>query len=359
MSARVRGFTLLELMVAMGVFTLLGLGATAFLLMGLNTWRSADSRRDAAERAELVFAAITEDFSCLYTDSRRAAGRALLYSDYDTEGRQRLYLTRSVPPPGADPRIAGSGVLVMAPDGIDGVGDMRSLDRGLLRSPGDLMSVTYAYTGDERLGRSVRTPVAGYDRDHVASAGAPAGSQLLAEGVMHVEFNFFSARSTAWQPGDGIVGPSYFWDSTMGLGSERAAAAERKTRLVFSKTGSLADPDDDVFPRLVEVKLVLSLPYARGYTFLTQDLDDGSASVPVEWAGAYPEGEGERFVKIDKEWISYTRIKPDGTGFDGVVRGRRSTRPAAHAAGSLVRYGLAFRLVVRPPCQREVWEKHP
>ena len=72
--------------------------------------------------------------------------------------------------------------------------------------------------------------------------------------------------------------------------------------------------------------------------------------------GNYPEGEDEHFVKIDKEWISYKKIDAGGEGLVGVVRGRRNTKAAYHKAGSLVRYGIAFRMVVRPPCQYRRWE---
>ncbi len=350
-----RGFTLMELLVAMSIFTLLGFGATAFLLLGLKSWRMAESRRDAAERAEMIFSILSEDLGCLYTDARKAPGRAILFSDYDKAGRQRLHLTRTVPRPGADPRIAESGRSILATDTIDGVGDRASLERNLLRPPGDLMSVAYVLAPEERLSRVFRTPEAPYGA--VKGLAGGSGAQLIAEGVMHIEYNFWSQRTTAWLPGgEKTVGPSYYWDSTRGLGKEEAAPDASRTRVVFRGKGSLASSQDDIFPRLIEVRIVLSPPHTRGFTFLTDDLDEASTAIPVEWVGNYPDAAGENFVKIDDEWISYTRISPDGTGFVGVKRGRRNTRPKLHKADALVRYGIGFRMVMRPPCQIESWE---
>ena len=143
-----RGFTLLEVLVAMGVFTVLGLGATAFLVAGLKTWRMAETRRDAAERAEHIFAMLREDITCLYTSGVRAPLQAIFLSDYDAGGRQRLQFSRTVPPPGADPRIAAGGRKMSAHDAIDGVNDLVHLRRGTLQGPGDLMSVAYSTSAD-------------------------------------------------------------------------------------------------------------------------------------------------------------------------------------------------------------------
>jgi len=48
-------------------------------------------------------------------------------SDYDRDGRQRLYVTRTVPPAGADPRIAGAGATLLARDTIDGLSNVQHL----------------------------------------------------------------------------------------------------------------------------------------------------------------------------------------------------------------------------------------
>ncbi len=348
-----RGFTLVEVLVALGVFTVLGFGATAFLLMGLKTWRGAEARRDTAERAELVFAFLRADLQCMYADGGRAPGRAIFLSDEDARGRQRLLLTRTVPPPGADPRIAGAGRTMLARDAIDGAADLASLTRGLLKPPGDLMSVAYVLLDDEKLCRAIVTPEKGYGE---AAGDWPArGAQLLAEGVMHLELNFWSDRTTAWRPAPEGFGPSYFWDSTQGLAKEKAGAEEGRRRRIFTAAGSLQDPADDVFPRLVEVRIVLGAPASAGTAYLAEDIEAGATAIAVENGENLPREEGEHFVKLGREWISYTRIQ--GGTLAGVVRGRRGTQAAPHDAGTDVRTGVMFRMVARPPCGREVWRE--
>jgi prepilin-type N-terminal cleavage/methylation domain-containing protein len=349
-----RGFTLLEIIVAMGVFTILGFGATALLVTGLSSWRMAEGRRDAAERAELIFETLNGDVACLYTDAARAPTRAILYSDYEKEGRQRLIVARTVPPPGADPRLASAGRTMAARETIDGSGDLDGLKRNVLRSPGDLLSAVYFLSSDEKLYRAAVTP----EKTHgeILAPWGEKGAQLVAEGVMHLEYNFWSPKTTAWRGGENTIGPSYFWDSTRGLGSEQATAEEAARRFVFNRSGSLEDPRDDLFARLIEVKVVLSMPHRGGSAYLTEDLSAVATRVSVSGAADYPAEEGEHFVKIDQEWLSYERISADGMAFEGVVRGRRESQPGTHAAGAVVRHGVTFRMVVRPPPALEPWE---
>jgi prepilin-type N-terminal cleavage/methylation domain-containing protein len=353
MSGRRCGFTLVEVLVALGLFTLLGFGATAFLVMGLRTWRGAEARRDAAERAELVFAFLRDDLQCLYTDGGKAAGRAVLLSDYDKSGRQRLFLTRTVPPPAADPRIAGAGSTMTGRDAIDGVNDLANLQRGLLRGPGDLQSVAYVFLGDEKLGRVAATPEKEYK--DLLGDWSTRGGQLLAEGVMLLELNFWSDRTTAWRAGAQAFEPSYFWDSTMGLAKEDAKPEDARERRVFGRTGSLEDGRDDIFPRLIEVRLVLGKPPTAATPLTAQDIATHETAIAVLNAEDLPREEGEYFVKLEREWISYTQCI--GGALVGVARGRRGTQAADHEEGTYVREGVPFNMVVRPPCAHEPWRE--
>lgn len=350
-----RGFTLVELLVAMGIFTVLGVSATAFLVMAVNTWRQAESMRDVAERADLVFLALRQDIQCLYTDGERLPGKALFFSDYDAHGKQRLFFTRTVLPSGGDPRIAGSGRSMLADDVIDGVADLPALRRGRLMPPGDVMSVGYWLSPGEELQRAARTP--GLDYGQFRKAGWEKGGDLIAEGVMHIEYNFWSEKTAAWVPDPSRMGPSYFWDSTRGLDKEPFAAGEEKLRLVFPGTGRPVDPGDDMYPRLVEVKVVIGFPNERPYTFLTSKLSPSDTTVFADRLNNYPSDKGRRFVKIDDEWMSYEAIDSHGQVLVKVKRGRRGTQKAAHDAGALLRYGLQYRMVLRPPCQMGGWEK--
>ncbi len=348
------GFTLVELIVAIGVFSLLGMGATAFMVMAVSTWRQAELRRDVSERAELVFLSLKKDIQCLYTDGKRVPFRSVFFSDYDEKGRQRLLFTRTVPPPGADPRIAGSGRSMAANDPIDGTADLRKLRGNLLLPPGDLLSVAY-FVSDEKLYRAARTPAVPYGA--LQSKWWEKGGDMVAERIMHIEYNFWSDKTASWQPEETVMGPSYYWDSTMGVGHESAVEGASSTRFVFTGSGSAADPGDDLFPRLIEIKLVVAYGSDRPYTFLTAPLDADTTDIQGEDFENYPSKKKENFVKIDKEWISYKTVAGDGKRFFDVKRGRRGSKPAVHEAGALIRYGVTFRMVTRPPCQRGGWRR--
>jgi len=338
-----KGFTLMEVLVAMGVFMFLGFGAMAFLIQGLRSWRVAERRRSAAERAELIFSTLRKDFACLYSNVQAAPQRAFFLSDYDSAGRQRLFFARSVPLPGADPRIALGGSTLAALDPIDGVNDLSELRVGRLGPPGDLMTVAYFTDGEENLYRAARTPEV--SRREVTGPWFRRGGQLVSEGVMHIEFNFWAEGTEVWRPSPGKKGPLYQWDST--------ATLTRKG----GRTGvSRAKGKPMGFPQLVEVKVVLCSSDRGVVTLLEDDISSGDKSIALQWAGRLPSG-GEHFVKIDDEWIAYRKISRDGRKLLEVTRGRRNTKPAAHKAGSEVRFGMTFRAVFRSAYACEFWEK--
>src|SRR6185503_12307018 len=63
-SRRHTGFTLMELLVSIAIFILLGLLLVSLLRGGVQVWDKGESRRDAYERASILFDALRADLSC-------------------------------------------------------------------------------------------------------------------------------------------------------------------------------------------------------------------------------------------------------------------------------------------------------
>src|SRR5438552_4090742 len=57
-------FTLMELLVSIAIFILLGLLLVALLRGGVEIWDKGESRRDAYERASILFDTLRGDLSC-------------------------------------------------------------------------------------------------------------------------------------------------------------------------------------------------------------------------------------------------------------------------------------------------------
>ena len=63
------GLTLIEILVALGIFMMLGSSLVMFLRDGMSTWQIGESRREAYERAGAIMDLIGEDLRSSFTQS--------------------------------------------------------------------------------------------------------------------------------------------------------------------------------------------------------------------------------------------------------------------------------------------------
>ena len=121
---------------------------------------------------------------------------------------------------------------------------------------------------------------------------------------------------------------------------------------------SRLDRSDDIFPRQVMVTLVVAL---EDRVKLAGNITGETTRIPLEGANRIPE-DAPRFVRIDNEWIRYTKIDGnrliiDGSPDEKAGRGARWTLPQPHKRGTDVRIGRTFSLTVRVPSFREDWNR--
>ena len=76
-ASSVGGLTLIELMVAMTIFLLLGGGLVMFLRVGIDTWRVGETRREAFERAGAILETLADDLRCTFSDPSHGAGNVV------------------------------------------------------------------------------------------------------------------------------------------------------------------------------------------------------------------------------------------------------------------------------------------
>ncbi|MEM7260704.1 MAG: type II secretion system protein [Planctomycetota bacterium] len=347
-----RGMTLIELLVAMAVFIVLGSTLVMFLRVGINTWRVGEIRREAFERSSAILDQIEADISATYSDpSNGYEGKVdvIFLSDYDENGRQRVRFVRSL---GGEMRHQITQTAGAWTGGIgeyDFIEDKVEMEEGIMKAPGGLQEIAYLMDPDsesEMLWRGMKSPIGGsttiFSDDNLYrfeedGETKPQRARPLASGVLYVEYNFWGQDTHSWSS-DEDRGPQSWWDSTRGIMDDDSAA-----------DGSRHEWRDDVFPSRVQIVLVLRPARATRLAKLDRDIAAGDDEIRVDRADGYPDG-AFQYVRIGNEWIQYE--SRDDRVLSGCRRGARGTEPAAHSKGTPVVYGSTFSRVVRIPGAR-------
>lgn len=343
--------TLIELLVALSVFLVLGSTLVLFLRTGIDTWRVGEIRRESFERGQAILDQLADDLRALHPDPYHGDGGevdVLLLSDYDANGRQRLRFVRSLAGETRHPITREAGSLTGGFAEYDFENDSFESGAGLLRAAGGLQEVAYLFDPDptsELLWRGVRSPVGGdrsllRDENLVPEGGVLRRSRPFADGVLYLEYNFWGPDTTTWL-GGGEGGALPGWDSTRGIASAEDGSVD---------IGSRHEPRDDIFPARVQVVLVLRPARATRFGRLVSPIGSSDTEIRLDTARHYPEL-AYPYVRIDGEWIRYSSIT--GSTLGGCERGVRGTTAAEHAAGTPAIYGTSFSRVVRVPGARE------
>ncbi len=165
---RSRGYSLLELLVAMSIMVVLGTGLIVLLKQGVTTWHVAEKRAMIYERGRMVLEQVGEDLRAACSDSSaEGAGFWIRFlCDHDRQGRQRLRFTRAISGEMADPLAREGGTRLELGDvgHFDHHGDAAEASAGRLLAPRGYLEVLYCLDPDPArtvLWRGVRSPIGG------------------------------------------------------------------------------------------------------------------------------------------------------------------------------------------------------
>ncbi|MDE0959326.1 MAG: prepilin-type N-terminal cleavage/methylation domain-containing protein [Planctomycetota bacterium] len=351
-----QGMTLIEILVSLGIFVMLGSGLVVFLKDGISTWQVGESRREAIERSEAILQPLCADLRSLFSQPDPGPGGGLvdvlLLCDRDALGRSRLRMVSVLDEEVRNPitRIAGSLTGGLAD--IDYRNDAMEARLGILRAPGGLCEVSYSMgpaAGSEVLWKGFKSPIGGegtlFNQANLAPDvdGTPMRSRPIADGVLYIEWSFWGGDRRRWVDGK-IQPPITRWDSTRGI-----LPMDRKTGIRWDPD-SRDDPSDDVFPDTVEVLLVLRPARSMALARLISDIDDRTAEIRVDSTAQYPVGP-DHYIRIDSEWIRVGRITRGA--FLDCERGMRGSVAQQHARLRPVVHGSEFRKTVRIPGSRD------
>ena len=343
------GMTLIEVLIAFLVFSLLVASLVSLARTGLDTWTEGEARKDIYDRAQSILATVSEDLRSTYAenewlnDGRNPYQPPAFIGDYDKNRRARLRLART----------GRMSDLRVSPERTP---DLRLAEVQYT----DAWEVSYVMDQDaasNTLYRGVRY----FDRrrsgslfddrtvDSTTGKSFRRHFEVLDDGVLHLEFRFWTQFTNTWSPrkqvmsrrrfSKGNSGPSFVWDSTR---------KEVRRFFLFRRRTRLEDADF-VYPEVVQVRVTLETRAADVRVELDGLIETETKILPVSGTRGMPDPPD--YVKIGKEWILYR----DLTHNEIVVqrRGVRGTKPESHSAGDSVRFGRTFTAEVYIPVYRE------
>ncbi len=389
-----RGFTMVELLLAISVFSILGTFVVYMMRQGLGIFATGTTESSLQDRTETMLPRIVRDFEGLAIPASFDPPPPPPTEEEKLQGHDRP------PPPPEDVRLRACWITLRdVPEGplkslpawymawTTDISEDRSdpwirragersgpdlkdlepaeLDKATLdtafRPTGGLREICYvAVPEDERFPglltvyRGWRSPVGG-PRSLLDPKNLDSREQIhercsaVATGVLYLGATWRRVFARSWEPTSGpvreteaYVGP--IWDSTRGL--------DRQFPL-FAGPESLGDPSDDVFPAWVRLETTLVAPTAlglgRGDTALVDDIARDATAITVE--DALPlvgPGPDERWLKVDGEWMRYRPLRVDlALGKIPVERGQRGTPAMDHDAASQVYVGLSTSATVK------------
>lgn len=159
------------------------------------------------------------------------------------------------------------------------------------------------------------------------------------------------SQRTEFLGSGGSSGGESAWDSAR-AGLLLAPDDEREAFGLDLGGFSLADPRDDLWPRWMRVVVTVGRgPLATPEAFLTRSLDPEDRELTVASTDDLPERAVSPWVKVGTEWIRYS--EQQGNRLVGLERGGRGTVPAEHPTGTPVRAGREVTLWIRVPHGRD------
>jgi len=412
--SRLGGYTLLEVVIAVGILVMLGSGLATLLTQGISIWRRAENRGRVYDQARILLDRMSEDLrSAVVLSGPGGSGSWVRFiCDYDNLDRQRLRFVRTISAETSNEilRQGGQFLTITTPAVYDGRNDKWEAGGGDLGAPGGLMEVIYLRdprASETYLWRGYRSPVGGMgslfnessmkdselgklsekvddsaseldrklltgglggeEQDELIQRGEEARKDIeyimtgfsrpLTDGVLYLGFSFWGPTTNTWeqvmpqsQPGAKRSSGPLFH-----WDSTRAILDEPGESGEFTfraRDGSLTDSSDDIFPERVEITLVLRDDNSESL-YLIERVGKSTTRFRVSKPLSLPDEVSDRFILVGDEWMSMTAV--NGTtvtvGKDG--RGWRGTEAGTHLVGTRVDIGAAFRRVVEMPGSRK------
>lgn len=350
------GFTMVELLLAVGLFSILVLALLRVVDASIKIWDRADETRELSEMGGAVLDLLAEDVHALEAGARGDLVADWRLHDLDRDGiegapGQRLRLVR---------QVGAADLQRLAPT----AGVPETFERGIVEvawswMPGSGAATDTGGMGERAVGMLSRGERLTPDPDTLSffSEGffGPSGKALpgslveLTSGVLWFDAWFASQTSIlhdGWELGNELADCAASWDA---WNKERPDA--EVTALNRPAAGMPQAKDVPLLPRRVRLELELEREAdLRFRTRLAVPTTTDASQIEVRDGRKIPEG---RMILVGDEWMEVLAIAGNVVS---VGRGRRGTRATEHPAEALVHHG--YRLVREIPVDvtREDWD---
>ncbi|MCU0726492.1 MAG: prepilin-type N-terminal cleavage/methylation domain-containing protein [Planctomycetes bacterium] len=398
MAARNRGFSILELLIAMSLFMVLGTALIALVTRAMDFLETGTAGGELQDKGADFLRSFVSDLENVVVERGTTTGLPLVRFlsdsvpvDSDGDGKvdyhaQRVAFVRSTNADVVDPVARLGGTSTRAEAYFDGQSDFEEASTGRLRALGGLEEVLYMAVpeppkpeeaveegvpgekpvakealdpGVLTLYRGVRSPVGGtgslLDRDTVKTVDdLKKVAQPFLRGVLHFGVRFWSARTSSWDT-VAVTGklnaPMSVWDSTRGI---LPPGTGRNEFPLARGTASLTDPRDDVSPRMARVSFIYERSGRQAdVDWLAGMLDETGRRLGVRQSTALALSSQLPYVKVGTEWVGYASRTEDR--FELRERGALNTEAVSHRDGERVRAGVVMERTILIPNYREDW----
>jgi len=355
MSGRRRGLTLIELVLALGLASLLVLALVTLLDTSLSLWRKTEERRSKNELSSAVTELLASDLAAVESGPRGDLLVEWALFDVDGDGLPRLPCLRL-----RMVRAASAGEIerlqVDAAEKAHGQG-LVEVCWALL--PSSTTAANREWEG--LLARGVRLygPGAGtslLDPRFFGSGGRPPAGVLedVTGGVLWFEAlcaGVGTDLSRGWEIGAAREQACTSWDARGDGRPDAERSASNEDGAAMQPLASPLGVRRPQLPRRMRLTLEVETPRARQRRVSTRaDLGLKEGSVIVDDATKLPPP--GTFLLLDEEWLELVGTSANEAR---VRRAQRGTRAAEHKAGTWLRYGERSLREVVVPAQREDW----
>ncbi|HON44785.1 MAG: prepilin-type N-terminal cleavage/methylation domain-containing protein [Planctomycetes bacterium] len=323
MKNRVSGFTLVELMMAMGLLVLLGSLLMVIFRGVMDVWKVADEQRMFAEDARNIIECLQEDMEALYHHDLQR-GLARLELDFDRYGQQRLRFIRKISQESQHILLRNAGAATVQ-QGYSHFYSSKNLTSGKYRATGGIGEVVYLFSPFQNsleFWRGFRCPPGRSEScwlnsNLLNSIWIKKNCDLLSDSVLLCWFSCWDENTIRW------TNSSSEWIFESG----RKEKLPLKLRVILIMRGEFS-------PQAV----------------LNKDINIDE----IEWFGITKQqnfpvlpSSCNYYVHVGNEWMEFQECTSDRV--IGLKRGMFKTKPVAHKQGTKVEWGTCFSIVISFP----------
>jgi len=348
------GFTLLELLLATALFSLLILVLLRLVDTSMTIWSRTDQSRELAEIGGTVMDMLAADVHALESNARGDVLADWRLYDLDRDGidgtpGQRLRLVRT---------LGAAGMQRLA-KGAPGEG-FETFERALAETVWVWLPSSGTNPEERPLGTLLRgerlvgdkDTLSFFDPNFLGASGKPVPGSVLevTGGVLWFDVWFASQTSIvgdAWTLGDELQHCAASWDA---WGKKRP----NDEVILFNRAAAGMPKAKDVplLPRRLRVELEFERPTdLRFRTRLSVAAGVEDSQFDVRDGRKLPEA--GRYLLVGDEWVRVTAVDENRVT---VARAQRGTKAAAHPAETLVHHGWPVVREIPVDVTREDWD---